>query len=332
MMAVVLSAPGRVEVVTDWPEPVPGPRDVIVAIRGVGLCGSDLSVYDGTRPVPAMPWVMGHEGGGDIVALGDQVRDREIGQRVVIEPNYPCLACPHCTSCQTSACAERRVVGITMPGLLAERVAVPARFTWPVNAHAPGELLASVEPLAVARSAVRDSGIGKGDRCLVVGAGSQGLLVCLSLLEVGAHPEVIDPHDGRVDFAVELGAQRAGDDTDYLFVFETAGVPAAVRTALDRAAPAATVMLIGLDHANLPLSELELVQRQLTLRGKLIYNHPQDFADTLAALEDGILPASVLRAGFAPADASVAFARARSFVGKTWIDLSQWHDGAPRAG
>jgi threonine dehydrogenase-like Zn-dependent dehydrogenase len=332
MRAVVLSAPGRVELVSDWPEPVPGPRDVIVAIRGVGLCGSDLSVYDGTRPVPTMPWVMGHEGGGDIVAVGNQVRDREIGQRVVIEPNYPCLVCRHCVSGQTSACGSRGIVGMNMPGLLAERVAVPAMFTWPVHAHAAGELLASVEPLAVARSAVRDSGIGKGDRCLVVGTGSQGLLVCLSLLAVGAEPEVIDPHHGRVELAVELGAQRAGDDNDYPFVFETAGAPAAVRTAVDRAAPAATIVLIGLDPARLPLSESEMVQRQFTLRGKLIYNHPRDFADTLAALEDGILPASVLRAGFAPADASVAFARARSFVGKTWIDLSQWHDGAPRAG
>jgi alcohol dehydrogenase/L-iditol 2-dehydrogenase len=156
--------------------------------------------------------------------------------------------------------------------------------------------------------------------------------VCLSLLAVSGQPEVIDPHHGRVELAVELGAQRAEDETDYPFVFETAGVPAAVRTALDRAAPAATVMLIGLDRTRLPLSELEMVQRQLTLRGKLIYNHPRDFADTLAALEDGILPGRVLHAGFAPADASVAFARARSVVGKTWIDLSRWHDGDPTAG
>jgi threonine dehydrogenase-like Zn-dependent dehydrogenase len=327
-----LSAPGRVELVSDWPEPLPGPHDVLVAIRGVGLCGSDLGVYEGTRGVPTMPWVMGHEGGGDIVAVGGQVRDREIGQRVVIEPNYPCLACRHCASGQTSACGKRGVVGINMPGLLAERVAVPAMFTWPVDAHAPGELLALVEPLAVARSAVRDSGIGRGDRCLVVGAGSQGLLVCLSLLAVGARPEIIDPHDGRVELAVDHGAQRAGDDNDYPFVFETAGVPAAVRTAVDRAAPAATIVLIGLDPGRLPLAELELVQRQLTVRGKLIYNHPRDFADTLAALDGGALLGRVRHAGFAPADASVAFARARTIVGKTWIDLSRWHDGDPAAG
>ena len=79
MRAVALVAPGQVEIVDDWPEPEPGPDDVVVQIRGVGLCGSDLSVYDGTREVPAMPWVFGHEGGGDIVAAGPGVTGREIG-------------------------------------------------------------------------------------------------------------------------------------------------------------------------------------------------------------------------------------------------------------
>jgi D-arabinose 1-dehydrogenase-like Zn-dependent alcohol dehydrogenase len=59
--------PDRVEVVDDWPEAECGPTDVVVQIRGVGLCGSDLSVFDGKRQVPRMPWVFGHEGGGDIV-------------------------------------------------------------------------------------------------------------------------------------------------------------------------------------------------------------------------------------------------------------------------
>lgn len=325
MRAVVLSAPGRIDLVNDWPEPNPGPHDVVVALRGVGLCGSDLSVFAGARPTPRLPWVMGHEGGGDIVAYGEHVHDREVGQRVVIEPNYPCLTCRHCRLGHTSACAERGIVGINVPGLLAERVAVPARFTWPVDSEAPGELLASVEPFVVARSAVQSSGVGKEDRCLVVGAGSQGLLVCLSLLALGAQPEVIDPHQGRAKLAVELGARHAADGSDYSFVFETAGAPAAVREALDRAAPLGTVVLIGLNPADLPLSITELVRRQLTLQGKLIYDHPRDFADTLSALAHGVLPSRVIGARFVPDDAAAAFAQARTVVGKTWIDLSAWH-------
>lgn len=324
MRAVVLSAPRRVDLVDDWPEPMPGPQDVVVEIRGVGLCGSDLSVYDGARPVPRLPWVMGHEGGGDIVAVGDQVHDREVGQRVVIEPNYPCLSCPRCRSGHTSVCAERAIVGINVPGLLTERVAVPARFTWPIDSETPGELLASVEPFAVARSAVESSGAAEGDRCLVVGAGSQGLLVCLALIALGVRPDVIDPHQGRTDFAVQLGARLAQGRNDYPFVFETAGVPAAVREAFDRAAPLATVVLIGLNNADLPLSIIEVVRRQITLRGKLIYDHPHDFASTMRALAYGPAPSRVIGARFVPRDAVAAFTEARTVVGKTWIDLSSW--------
>jgi threonine dehydrogenase-like Zn-dependent dehydrogenase len=328
MRAVVLSEPGRVAHIQDWPEPALGPHDVLVAMSGVGLCGSDLSVYDGTRATPSFPWVMGHEGGGDIVAVGDQVRDREVGQRVVIEPNYPCLACARCRSGHTSACAERDIVGMNVPGLLAERVAVPSRFTWPVDSNAPGELLASIEPFAVARSAVASSGVGPGDRCLVVGAGSQGLLVCMSLLAAGAQPDVIDPHEGRTELAVDLGAQHAADGADYPFVFETAGVLAAVRDGLDRAAPLATVVMIGLNPAKLPLSMLDLVRRQLTVQGALIYNHPKDFAETVSALSRGPLPSRTIRAGYVPDDADAAFKQARSIVGKSWIDLSSWHETA----
>lgn len=326
MRAVVLSAPGKVELVSDWPEPEPGPHDVVVAMRGVGLCGSDLSVFGGARSTPTLPWVMGHEGGGDIIAVGEHVNGREVGQRVVIEPNYACLDCQQCRSGNTSACAERGIVGINVPGLLAERVAAPARFTWPIDSNAPGELLATVEPFAVARSAVLSSGVSGQDRCLVVGAGSQGLLVCLSLLAIGAHPEVIDPHEGRARLAVDLGARHARDGNDYPFVFETAGDPAAVRDALDRTAPLGTVVLIGLNPADLPLSILELVRRQLTLQGKLIYNHPRDFADTLRAVDHGVMPSRVIGARFGPNDAAAAFSQARTVVGKTWIDLSSWHE------
>jgi threonine dehydrogenase-like Zn-dependent dehydrogenase len=325
MRAVVLSAPHRLDVVTDWPEPVPGPDDVVVAVHGVGLCGSDLGVYDGARSVPQLPWVMGHEGGGDIVDVGERVRDRSVGQRVVIEPNYPCLTCNACRTGHTSACGTRGVVGMNVPGLLAERVAVPAQFTWPVDAKASGEMLASIEPLAVARAAVRSAAIRDVDRCLVLGAGSQGLLVCMSLIAEGVRPAVTDPHDGRTALAVDLGAVRAGDDETYPFVFETAGVTAAVRSAVERVSPLGTVILIGLDSADLPLTTLDLVRRQLTLRGKLIYDHPSDFADTLRAVDDGLDPSIVIRAGIPPEDAAAAFAQARTVVGKSWIDLASWH-------
>lgn len=327
MRAIVLARPGQVEVAEDWPEPLPGPHEVVVQMRGVGLCGSDLEVYHGRRETPVLPWPMGHEGGGDIVALGADVTDRRIGQRVVIEPNYCCFTCPQCLSGSSSGCGRRTMVGFNHPGLLAERVAVPARFAWPVPADWPDGTLACVEPVAVARSAVSRSRIAAGDRCLVVGAGSQGLFLCQALLAAGVLPAVVEPHPSRLALAQRLGATSAGDDTDetFRFVFEAAGAAGAVQTALDRADPGATVIVVGLSPTPLPLTASELVRRQLTLRGSLIYDHPADFADTIAALDRRELdPARVVHPGFAPERAAEAFAGAFSVPGKPWLDLSPW--------
>src|SRR4051812_7062690 len=160
------------------------------------MCGSDLSVVAGERAVPRLPWVLGHEAYGTVAEVGADVRDRRVGQPVVVEPNYPCFRCPACRSGTTSGCTRRRALGISEPGTLAERVAVPARFAWPADGAA--EDMVCVEPFAVASNAIRLSGVRPGEPCLVVGAGAQGLLTCLAARYAGAVPHVTEPHPGRL--------------------------------------------------------------------------------------------------------------------------------------
>lgn len=325
MRAIVYTGPREVRVVDDWPEPVCAPDEVVVQMRAVGLCGSDLSVYDGHRDLPSLPWLMGHEGGGDLVEVGELVRDRALGQRVVLEPNIACLSCPACLSGVTSDCPKRRILGMNAPGVLAERVAVPAAFALPVPADWPDEVLACFEPLAVARAAVRRSGVRAGQRCLVVGAGSQGVLLCLALQAVGAEPFVTEPHEGRLAMAERLGAGRADlDGPGFPHVFETAGAPAAFATALRAVASTGTVTLIGLTHEPVCVSTSDIVRRGLTLRGSIIYDHPQDFEQTRTAVEQGLQPQRAVLPGIEPARAAEAFAGARDLPGKSWIDLTGW--------
>jgi 2-desacetyl-2-hydroxyethyl bacteriochlorophyllide A dehydrogenase len=330
MRAVALVAPGQVEVVDDWPEPAPGPDDVVVQIRGVGLCGSDLSVFDGTRQVPAMPWVFGHEGGGDVVAVGSGVKDREVGQRVVIEPNFADGTCAACLAGRTSACDGRQVLAITRTGILAERVAVPAGYTWPISPAWPDVALACVEPLVVAHTAVRRANVPVGADCLVIGAGSQGQLVCQSLLAAGAQPYVMEPHPGRLELAMKLGARPAEDhgrDT-YPFVFETAGVPAVWEPAFNAVAKTGKLVVIGFNDQPAQFTTMDLVQRQVTIVGQLIYDHPVDFQATLAAVAAGQLaPEQTVQATFPVTETAAALAAVREIPGKSWIEFSSWRDG-----
>lgn len=321
MRAAALVQPEHIEIL-DVREPACGPDEVVVRMLGVGLCGSDLAVHSGARPVPELPWVLGHEGVGEIVEVGARVRDRGVGQRVAIEPNYCCLGCAACRAGFTSACPNRVVVGINTPGLIAERVAVPAEFAFPVADHVTLEDLVCAEPLTVARAAIRRSRIVAGDSCLVVGAGSQGLFLCAALVAAGVKPQVLEPHDGRRELAFALGATAdAGDEVG--FVFETSGVPAALPPAVERLAPGGTAMLIGISRQPLGLTSWTVVYRQLSIVGSLIYDHPRDFAGTVAVLERGdVAPRRVLQATFPLEATAEAFASVRSVAGKSWIKLA----------
>ncbi|MVU80652.1 alcohol dehydrogenase catalytic domain-containing protein [Nocardia sp. ET3-3] len=321
MKAATLIAPERISVI-DVPDPTCGPREVLVRMRGVGLCGSDLSVYRGHRAVPDLPWILGHEGVGDIVAVGAEVDDQRIGEQVAIEPNYCCLQCEPCRAGFTSACPNRIILGINAPGVLAEFVAVPADFAFPVAPHVELADLVCAEPLTVARAAIRRSGITAGDSCLVVGTGSQGLFLCELLVDAGVKPHVIEPHEGRRILAETLGATAAAEsDSGFRFLFETSGVAAALPPALARLAPGGTAMLIGINAEPLGVSSFDIVYRQLRLLGSLIYDHPTDFADTAALLDGGLSPSRVLQAEFPLAEAARAFEAVRTTPGKCWIRL-----------
>jgi 2-desacetyl-2-hydroxyethyl bacteriochlorophyllide A dehydrogenase len=329
--AVVLAEfPGPLRVVDDWPEPQPGSGQVVVQVRGVGVCGSDLALLGGHRPPPALPWVPGHESTGEIVAIGPAAvaagpgaGPGRIGQRVIIEPNFPCLSCPTCRSGRTSACPHRVSLGFNAPGVLAERIAVPAQFAWPVPAGWHDADAVCAEPFTVAQAAIRRSGVRPGSRCLVVGAGSQGSLLCLALLDQGIVPQVLEPHPGRRSLAASLGAELAAETAGgFDAVFETSGVPAALTEAVSRAGRGGVLLLIGQSSEPASLVTRTVVQRQLTLRGSLIYEHPDDFAAALAR-SGRVTPSRVLSACYPLADAAAAFQAARQAPGKTWIQVTE---------
>jgi alcohol dehydrogenase/L-iditol 2-dehydrogenase len=320
--ALALVEPGRVEVV-ERPDPVPAPSEVLVRMTGVGICGSDLSVFDGHREVPGTPWVLGHEGVGEIVALGSEVTGRRVGQRVVVEPNYCCFTCASCRAGFTSGCENRKIVGINVPGLLAERVAVPAPFAWPAPDGLATDELVCLEPYTVGAAASRRAGARPGQRALVVGTGSTGLLLVVHLVEAGLEVWFVEPTADRAEIAVELGARPFEDDADLGFeqVFETSGTVPGTELAVASAAPGGAVTLLGLATDPAKIVPSTIVRGRLTIRGSMIYEHPGDFAATTAAPPSGLR--RVVRGRFALGEGQEAFRSARTIAGKSWISLDE---------
>ncbi|MDR8019945.1 zinc-dependent alcohol dehydrogenase [Nesterenkonia aerolata] len=323
MRAAVLTAPETVELTT-VPDPVPDVGEVLVRMRAVGLCGSDLGVWSGARAVPEMPWIMGHEGGGEVVAVGVGVDPGRVGEQVVIEPNYPCLECEACASGTTSVCPRRGILGMNMPGLLAELVAVPEQFVHSVTGVAAStEALAVIEPTAVARAATAVSEVPSGADVLVTGAGSQGLLVIQLLVAAGAKPWVMELDIGRRALARELGAvgvEDASAPAKFSHVIDAVGTSGLWQVMLPKVAAPVTVTVIGMSEDPLPLTTKQITRGRMTLRGTIIYDHPHDFEQAVAAVGSGeIDPQAILTEATPFSEAGEAFASASSARGKTWI-------------
>jgi alcohol dehydrogenase/L-iditol 2-dehydrogenase len=324
--AALLVAPRRIEL-GDVAEPEVGPDEVRITVGGVGLCGSDVSVFTGKWPSPRYPWIGGHEAFGIVESVGDRISASRIGETVVIEPNVPCGRCTQCLRGRTSACQDRRSLGMNRPGAMAEMVVVPSENAWRVTPTDP-EHLVCLEPLTVAEAALRRHPRPMPEAALVVGVGVQGLVMCLALLRRGVDTFVTDVNPDRVAFATELGAQAldmVGADRRFDLIVDTAGVPEAIGLAVDRVEFGGTIIEISLESQPFELTARAIVRRQLELRGSLTYDHPRDFEASVELLEaKAVLPGRIVTDEYPIEDAQSALEGFPAARGKTWIRVASF--------
>ena len=263
----------------------PGAGEVVVRVGMAGLCGTDYGIWSGDRAV-AYPLVPGHEFVGRVEAVGAGVIRVRPGDRVAIEPNYSCGACPLCREGNRNLCLARTAIGIDVDGCFAELARVPERCAWPAPAGVTDEDLLLTEPLAVVVRAVARAAVRADERVAVVGAGTLGLLALQVLGGRGARVLVVSRSSRRFALARELGAAathvvadgplpaaaatfsgREGVDV----VIETAGTPEAVSHALALVRPGGRVVLTGLPHEPTPVTFFSVVRREVTISGSMIY-------------------------------------------------------------
>ena len=296
MQAALLVAPKKIEI-----HQISAPRvaanEVMIQPARVGICGSDVSFYQGHRAVP-YPFVLGHEVVGHIVALGEQVTNFEIGQRVIVEPNYPCGTCAFCRSGRGAICPNKKSLGVSLPGCFAESFVAPAEFVWHVPDDIPDADAVVIEPLAVSLHALVHSGARMGDTIAVIGCGATGLLLIHVAVAQGIRVLAHDKFADKLALARQLGAVMvvAGGDVAELWraenvttVFECAGASATVELALSAAPRGSQVVLVGLSSSPASFIPLRLVREGIRVSGSLIYDHPADFARVIDLVKHGTL-------------------------------------------
>ena len=214
MRAAVLREGGRLAAET-WPPPVIGAGELLLKLRGCGLCGSDIAKVG--APSTKLPLVLGHEVVGDVVEIGAGVGDFAVGDRVVAAHHVPCGRCHYCIRGSESMCAAFKTSNLD-PGGFAELVRVPAdnvrHATFRIPAHVSDEAASFVEPLACCLRAVRRARVADGDTAVVVGLGSIGCLFVQLFRRAGARVVGVDPIAERAALAKRLGAESAGAPDD----------------------------------------------------------------------------------------------------------------------
>lgn len=326
MRSLVCFEPGSLAIEE---RPVPDRRDgeVLIRIRRVGICGTDMHIFGGRQPYLTYPRVIGHEFAGEVEqAPADSLFNP--GDRVAVMPYLSCGDCVACRKGKTNCCTRLEVLGVHRDGALADYLSVPAHFVVPVDGLSLDQA-AMIEFLSIGAHAVRRAEVEAGQHVLVVGAGPIGLAACLFSKLRGAHVTAVDTRDDRLAFArdaveidvavplsdetpARLADQTGGDFFDV--VFDATGNPRAMETGFRYVAHGGKYTLISVVSADITFPDPEFHKRETTL-----------LASRNATLEDFQTVIDAMRAGKVPTD---AFASHRAKLDEIPDKLPRWIDPA----
>jgi len=303
------------------PKPSPAPDEVLLKVRSVGICGTDLHIYNGGTDVKSGS-VLGHEFSGEIVALGKQVTNLKVGDRAVAEHVVTCQKCFYCLRGKPNLCLKASVIGLQQPGALAEYMVIPARLVYAFPKSISFDEAALIEPLTIALYAAAQAGFLLEKRVAVIGQGPIGLLLDQVLEAAGAHVIGIDVMPERLAFAQKQGwiAQGLNASAKNFPVeqkklsaigvdasFEAVGKETTANLAFDLTRRDGQVFLLGVFEKPATIDIMRLIKKELHLHGswtcafsfpasidmvkdkkidlKSLITHVVDFADAPRAFE-----------------------------------------------
>jgi threonine dehydrogenase-like Zn-dependent dehydrogenase len=279
MRAFVITGPRAAEVqLVEAPQP--GPGEVVIAVERVGVCGTDVEFFTGEMAYLASgeasyPIRIGHEWAGTVAAVGDSVERDWLGRRVTGDTMLGCGRCGRCRSGRQHLCADRFEVGIRhgWPGALAERLRVPVTSLRALPDGMDAAVGALVEPGGNAWRAVDAAAVAAGERLLVIGAGTIGLLAALIARSSGVEVQVLGRSAGSIEFAHSLGlvATSSEDPLRERFdaVIDASTAATSPALAIDLVEPGRRVVYIGLSGGPSTIDTRRVVLNDVTAVGIL---------------------------------------------------------------
>lgn len=296
--SAVLFGPRDIRV-EERPVPAPAPDEVLVRITAVGVCGSDVHFYHDGRLgdwTVKDPLMLGHESGGVIIAVGDEVDPARIGQRVSIEPQHPSSRSPETLRGDYNLDPEMRFYAVPgTDGAFQQYATIQSHFAFPVSDAVSDAAAALMEPLSVGVAAARKAAIAPGQRLLIAGAGPIGIITAQVARAFGATEVIVtDLAEERRAAALSFGATLAVDPRDPEFADVVSGVDAfidasgagpAIRSGIVAVRPGGHVVLVGMGVDELPLPLTHIQNNELIITG--VFRYANTWPTAIALVESG---------------------------------------------
>jgi len=271
--------------------PKPQQGEVLIKVKAVSICGSDLTGYKGESTMRVPPLIMGHEFSGEIAELGPGVQNVRVGDRVIVETNLYCGQCADCLAGFTNVCENRKIIGTTMKagsynGAMADYVVAPAEKVMPLPNNVSYEAAAVVEPLAITLRAAKHAGNLKNKFVVVYGSGPIGLLTMQCAKFFGADTIVaVDLIEDRLKMARECGATatiKPSDDVAGIIrtmtegvgadvAFDAVGVTETVNSGVEVVRNGGKVVWVGLGSASIVFDYKHAVCKEVDFQCSYMY-------------------------------------------------------------
>ncbi|MCR5085300.1 MAG: alcohol dehydrogenase catalytic domain-containing protein [Succinivibrionaceae bacterium] len=314
MLQQLMTQPGEITF-REVPIPAVGPDQVLVKIKRIGICGSDIHVYHGSHPYTSYPVTQGHEVSGEIVEVGGHVRSHQVGERVTIEPQVFCGRCHPCLHGKYNLCESLKVMGFQTTGTASEYFAVDESKVTTLPAGMTFSEGAMLEPLAVTVHAAKRFPDLRGAKAVVLGCGPIGILLVQSLKALGAAQVLAtDISDQRLALARELGADFAVNTMkeDYAtallnafghdkadVIYECAGTDITMEQAIQNARKGSTIILVAVFGKRASVDLAKLNDSEIDLNTSMMYRH-EDFVDAMRLVSEGRIKLRPLQSAHFP--------------------------------
>jgi len=288
MLGLYLEKPSKLELREFDVDTIIKEDEVRVRLILGGICGSDVSVYKGSIPHATYPIRPGHELLGEIIEAGAK-SGVEVGNRIVVQPNTYCGECEYCLKGKTNICENKSSLGVNSNGGFSEEFTISSKYTVLVPDDVPDRKAVLVEPLSVIVHALEKVNINKHTSVAVIGCGTEGMLALTLTNYLGADITAVDINENKL---VKIRKYFKNVETSlpqdvkgkYDIVIEAAGARASVEQALTLVKPGGAMVMIGMTtEATFPVNEI--VRREITLYGSIIYTAPKDFLKSIDYLQ-----------------------------------------------